>query len=76
MHDLPLLSTLVVNAGKRQLKPEAIWNIYNEARDLGLNVGLDAEAFVTKQADLARALRVADLPIEANFAAAKGVLVD
>jgi hypothetical protein len=69
-HNLPILSTLVVKAGKRQLEPKAVRNIYEFCRDLGLDVGLDPEGFVTKQAELARALCINDLPIETESASA------
>ena len=44
--NLPILTTLVVQAGKRMHSEKAILNIYNEARSFGVDVGLDANAFV------------------------------
>jgi len=53
---------LVVRTGNRKLSREAIENIYNECRDLGVSVGPDPEAFVSGQAELARNLALRDLP--------------
>ena len=50
---LPILSTLVVRANPRNHSEEAIVNIYNEAKSLGLEVGSDAHLFVKNQQDIA-----------------------
>ncbi|MDA9478910.1 hypothetical protein XI03_31385 [Bradyrhizobium sp. CCBAU 65884] len=65
-NDLPILTTLVVQTGTRQLSEKAIQNIYNDCRELGVRVGPDPDAFVRKQVDLARALAISDLPIPAT----------
>jgi hypothetical protein len=52
---LPILTTLVVQTGTRALAPKAIQNIYNECRELGVDVGHDPEAFVKEQAELSLA---------------------
>ena len=64
-NDLPILATLVVQTGTRQLSEKAIQNIYNDCRELGVSVGPDPDAFVRKQVDLARALAISDLPFPA-----------
>lgn len=61
-NNLPILTTLVVQTGSRRLSHEAIQNIYNECRELGISVGTDPEAFVQTQAELARRLALHDLP--------------
>lgn len=61
-HGLPLLSTLVVQAGKRSHSDDAIANIHNEARKLGLNTGADAKAFVFRQQEEALELLENELP--------------
>jgi len=61
-NNLPILTTLVVQTGTRRLSHEAIQNIYNECRELGVSVGPDPEAFVRTQAELARRLALHDLP--------------
>ncbi len=61
-HGLPILSTLVVQAGKRAHSDEAITNIHNECRKLGIDVGTDAKEFVKKQQDEALKLVVELLP--------------
>lgn len=53
---LPVLTTLVVRGGSRSHSEEAISNIYNEAKGLGVEVGLDAVAFVAREQEAARAL--------------------
>lgn len=63
-NDLPLLSTLVVRAGQRSQSKDAIANICNEARSLGLGVGPDPAAFVLGQQQEARALAVDRLPAD------------
>ena len=59
-NNLPILTTLVVQTGTRRLSHEAIQNIYNECRELGVSVGSDP--FVRTQAELARRLALHDLP--------------
>ena len=58
---------LVVRADNRKLTGKAVMNIYNECRELGLDVGLDPDAFVRSQSDFARAFSVALLPPEAEL---------
>ncbi|MBR0925736.1 hypothetical protein JQ561_03885 [Bradyrhizobium diazoefficiens] len=59
---LPILTALVVQTGTRRLSEKAILNIYNDCRDLGLDVGLSPDGFVSEQAKLARQLALHDLP--------------
>lgn len=59
---LPILTTLVVQTGTRKLSDKAVQNIYNDCRDLGVDVGLSPEGFVSEQAKLARRLTLRDLP--------------
>lgn len=58
---LPILTTLVVRADSRGQSEEAIQNIYNEAKALGVDVGLIPHAFVIEQQDAARILTVDQL---------------
>lgn len=62
-HGLPLLSALVVQANKRSHSEEAIINIHNLARKLGVDVGADPKAFVQKQQQEALALVAEALPV-------------
>lgn len=62
INKLPILTTLVVQAGTRRLSPGAIRNIYNECRDLGVDVGLEPEAFVSDQVRLSRSFVINELP--------------
>lgn len=61
-NNLPILTTLVVQTGTRQLSEKAVQNIYNECKELGVSVDPDPASFVSKQADLARGLTIGDLP--------------
>lgn len=61
-NNVPILTALVVQTGTRLLSQEAVQNIHNECRDLGITVGSDPEAFVKRQAELARSLALHDLP--------------
>jgi hypothetical protein len=70
-NQLPIPTVLVVQEGKRKLSPEAVQNIYGEARALGVDVGLDAEVFVDRERERARQVVSASLPDDAvNSAAA------
>jgi hypothetical protein len=64
MNNLPILTVLVVRADNRKLSSKAIGNIYNECRELGVNVGLDPNAFVHSQISLSRAFSINQLPID------------
>jgi len=59
---LPLLTVLVVRGDSRRLSKQAIQNIYDEAKALGVNVGLDPKAFVDNQLVLARTVKLETLP--------------
>jgi hypothetical protein len=59
---LPVLTVLVVRGSSRKLSPQAIQNIYDECRALGVDVGLEPKAFVEKQVALTRAIKVQCLP--------------
>lgn len=65
-HDLPILTVLVVRGDSRQLSPEAILNICNECRELGLQVGPDPSVFIARQTTLARGVAIAQLPLESD----------
>lgn len=55
-HGLPLLVTLVVNKGQGKLTDEAKDNIYRTAKERGVAVGDDRDAFIDNQQHRARAL--------------------
>jgi hypothetical protein len=59
---LPIISTLVVRTGSRSLSDQAVQNIYEEVKALGVDVGLDAAAFVLGQTDQSRKLLPDTLP--------------
>lgn len=61
-HNLPLVSTLVVQAGSRKLSQRAIQAIYDDAKLYGLDVRVGANEFVDHQAQIARDFRTSDLP--------------
>ena len=63
-HGLPILTVLVVRTNERNLSPQAIQRIYEECRELGMNVGPDPNAFVASQVALSRAIIVDQLPNE------------
>lgn len=46
---LPILTVLVVRANDKGLSEQAIQNIYNECREIGLEVGLEPAKFVAEQ---------------------------
>ena len=62
---LPIITVLVVRANNRKLSDEAIANIYMECKELGVDVGLDPNAFVDNQIKLSRSVVVDGLPKEA-----------
>lgn len=62
MHGLPILTVLVVRTGERTLSSQAIERIYQECRELGVNVGPDPKAFADRQIGLAKTLVVDQLP--------------
>jgi hypothetical protein len=53
LNSLPILTVIVVRLNGK-LAPDAIQNIYNECKDLGLNVGSEPDKFVTQQLELCR----------------------
>jgi hypothetical protein len=59
---LPVLTVLVVRQDTRKLSDEAVRNIYNEARNYGINTGLDPVAFVRSQEALAATVLSEGLP--------------
>lgn len=61
-HDLPILSVLVVPGGTRRLTPAAVQNIFNECRELGVNTGSDAAAFISREETRALEFLASDLP--------------
>ncbi len=65
-HGLPLLVTLVVNKGQGKLTDDAKSNIFNAAKERGVEVGLDRDAFIADQQGKARALTLEALPADAS----------
>ena len=63
-HGLPLLVTLVVNNGQGKLTDDAKENIFNAAKERGVGVGEDRDAFIDDQQQRARALTLEALPAE------------
>lgn len=63
-HGLPVLTVLVVRTQSRKLSDEAVANIYAEAKEFGLEVGLVASDFVRQEAFKSRSLSVEALPAE------------
>ena len=61
-NDLPILTVLVVRSNNRKLSGDAVKNIYNECRDLGVDVGLDPDAFVQTQIELSHNVVIDQLP--------------
>jgi hypothetical protein len=59
---LPILTVLVVQKQNRTLSIEAINNIYEACRELGVDVGFDAKKFVDEQRGLSRAVVLERLP--------------
>jgi len=55
-NNLPIATSLVVQTATRQLTQDAIENIYNTARSLDCDVGLNAYNFVARQIALSRQL--------------------
>jgi len=55
-HGLPLLVTLVVNKGQGKLTDDAKDNIFGAAKERGVAVGPDRDAFIEDQQQRARAL--------------------
>jgi hypothetical protein len=53
---LPILTSVVVRGTTRKLSDQAIAHIYNECKELGIDVGLDPKGFVDEQAKLTRAV--------------------
>lgn len=53
---LPILTTLVVRADSRSHSDDAVANIFNEAKALGVDVGLEPHAFVRREQEASRAL--------------------
>lgn len=49
MNNWPLITTIVVQANNRNLSESAKIIIYEEARDLGIDVGSQVEKFISEQ---------------------------
>jgi hypothetical protein len=58
---LPIITVLVVRGTTRRLSPEAVKNIYEECRELGVDTGPIPEAFVNDQIRKAKALSLSEL---------------
>lgn len=63
-HGLPIVTVLVVHSANRELSDKAKENIFNAARDLGVDVGADPEAFVERQIVGAMKIATDHLPAE------------
>lgn len=61
-HGLPIVTVLVVQKGNRKLSDEAVSNIFNDCRELGVNTGLVALDFIAQQKAKSLALHVSSLP--------------
>jgi hypothetical protein len=61
-NNLPILTPLVVNAGAGALTDEAIANIADQCRRLGMDTRPNDRAFVEGQAGQARGILLANLP--------------
>jgi hypothetical protein len=61
-NQLPILTVLVVRGSNRRLTSEAISNIFNECKELGIDVGTNPKAFVDEQIRLSRTLVIDRLP--------------
>lgn len=61
-HKLPLIITLVVNAGKNALTDKAKSNIYEFWTERGLESDGDRDAFITRQQELSQQLTASQLP--------------
>lgn len=61
-HGLPIFSVLVVPTGTRKLTNQAILNIYHECKELGVDTGNDAQAFIRREETRALAFLAHDLP--------------
>lgn len=59
---LPILSVLVVPTSTRKLTEKAIQNIFNECRELGVDTGSDALAFIEREERKSLNFAVGDLP--------------
>lgn len=59
---LPIVTVLVVRGQTRRLSTEAITNIYQECKELGVDVGLSDVDFVQAEIRKAMDLLVTDLP--------------
>ncbi len=58
---LPIVTAAVVQTSKRQVTQKAKQNIYDAAKDWGLDTGLDVGAFYKAQLDGTRRLVAEDL---------------
>jgi hypothetical protein len=63
-HRLPIVTVLVVRGASRRLSPEAVRNVYEECKELGVETGAHPDAFVTEQIKKAKVLALHDLPDE------------
>ncbi len=61
-HRLPILTVLVVRKSERRLSPEAVEHIYNESREMGVDVGPSPVAFVESERAKALRLRIDQMP--------------
>jgi hypothetical protein len=65
-HGLPLIPTLVVNGSKGDLTDDARSNLYNSARERGMNVGPDRDMFIAEQQRLSRKVAKAALSYQSS----------
>ena len=62
-NQLPILTVLVVRGSNRRLTSEAVNNIFNECKELGIDVGTNPKTFVDEQIRLSRAVAIDRLPV-------------
>lgn len=66
VHELPIITVLVVRTATRKLSDDAIHNIFNECRELGLNVGNDPCEFVRRETERSLQMGIEELPSHGN----------
>ena len=50
----PMITTVVVQTQSRKLSDDAKMNIFNEAKELGIDVGLNVDQFIAQQLELTK----------------------
>jgi len=65
-HKLPIITVLVLGA-TWQLSAEAVHNIYEECKELGVETGPDPDAFVNDQTNKSRTMALHELPEDSPY---------